>query len=84
MADGRKNNGGHRTAGRKSKAEERALIEKLTPYEDTAINALIKAVKEEKHWAVKLYMEYRYGKPKERKEVEFPNGIPVVDMSEWK
>jgi hypothetical protein len=84
MADGRKNNGGHKTAGRKPKAEEQKLIERLSPLEDRAYKALEEAIKERESWAVKLFFDYMYGKPKERKEVEFPNGIPVVDMSEWK
>ena len=31
--DGRKNNGGHKNAGRKSKAEEIQMIERLSPLE---------------------------------------------------
>ena len=69
MADGRKNNGGHKTAGRKSKAEEQKLIEKLTPLEDKAFKALDNAIQEEHSWAVKLYFEYMYGKPKEKVEL---------------
>lgn len=84
MADGRKNNGGHKTAGRKSKAEEQRLVEKLTPLEPKAFKALNEAITDNESWAVKLFFDYMYGKPKERKEIEFPNGVPVVDMSEWK
>lgn len=84
MADGRKNNGGHKTAGRKPKAEEQKLIERLSPLEDRAYKSLEEAIKERESWAVKLFFDYMYGKPKERKEVDFPNGIPMVDMSEWK
>lgn len=69
MADGRKNNGGHKTAGRKSKAEEQKLIEKLTPLEDKAFKALDNAIQDEQSWAVKLYFEYMYGKPKEKVEL---------------
>ena len=36
MEDKRKYNGGHTSAGRKPKAEEVALIEKLTPLEPLA------------------------------------------------
>lgn len=69
MADGRKNNGGHKTAGRKPKAEEQALIEKLSPLEPKAFKALDNAIQDEQSWAVKLYFEYMYGKPKEKVEV---------------
>ena len=84
MGDGRKNNGGHKNGGRKSKAEEQKLIEKLTPMQEDAFKALKTALKDNQSWAVKLYMEYMYGKPRDRKEHSFPDGIPVVDMSTWK
>jgi hypothetical protein len=70
MADGRRNNGGHKTnGGRKSKAEEQQLIEKLSPLEPKAFKALSNALDDESHWAVKLYFEYVYGKPKEQIQV---------------
>ena len=67
--DGRKNNGGHKTAGRKPKAAEQQLIEKLKPFEQAALKALELAVKEGQSWAVKLYFEYKYGKAKESKDI---------------
>ena len=65
MAHGGKREG----AGRKSKAEEQKLIEKLTPLEPLAFSALENGLNESESWAVKLYFEYRFGKPKERVEV---------------
>ena len=65
MADGRRNNGGNKNAGRKPKAEEQRLIEKLTPLQNTAYKALKNALADEQSWAVKLYFEYFYGKPKQ-------------------
>lgn len=65
MAHGGKRKG----AGRKSKADEQALIEKLSPLEDKAFKALTNAIEEEHSWAVKMYFEYMYGKPKEKVEV---------------
>jgi len=67
--DKRKYNGGHPTnGGRKPKADEQKLIEKLSPLEPSAFKALEKALKDEQGWAVKLFMEYRYGKPKQQIE----------------
>lgn len=64
--DKRKNNGGHSTnGGRKSKAEEQSLIEKLTPLEPLAFNALTEALNEKKDWAVKLFFQYNFGMPKQ-------------------
>ena len=69
--DNRKNNGGHSTkgrAGRKPKADEQKLIERLSPLDDDAFKALKNAVQDNESWAVKLFMEYRYGKPKQQIE----------------
>lgn len=55
-------------AGRKSKADEQKLIERLSPLDDIALNSLKNAIEEEESWAVKLFMEYRYGKPKQQIE----------------
>ena len=52
-------------AGRKSKSEEQSLVEKLKPFEPQALKALKKAVLAEEQWAVKLYMEYMFGRPKQ-------------------
>ena len=65
MEDGRKNNRGHKGSGRKSKADEQKLIEKLTPLAEPAYKALNNALKDEQGWAVKLFFEYMYGKPKQ-------------------
>jgi len=63
--DKRKNNGGHSNGGRKPKAEEQKLIEKLSPLQEPAYKALNNALKDEQGWAVKLFFEYMYGKPKQ-------------------
>lgn len=83
MADGRRNNGGHSTkgfAGRKPKNEEQKLIEKLTPLQDKAFKALEDALADGSSWAVKIYMEYMYGKPKEKREVTIKEETPVIDV----
>lgn len=64
------NRGGAReNAGRKPKADEQKLIEKLTPLEAKAFKALENAIDDNQNWAVKLWFEYMYGKPKEKIEV---------------
>ncbi len=83
MADGRKNNGGHSTrgvAGRKPKADEQKLIERLGRYEDLAHTKLQEAVEEGHSWAIKLYFEYNYGKPKETKDVSISGDLPIFDL----
>lgn len=59
-----KRGGARDNAGRKSKAQEQSLIEKLTPLEPLAFKALTKALNEEKDWAVKLFFNYQFGMPK--------------------
>ncbi len=68
--DGRKNNGGVRKgAGRPSKADEVKLIERLTPLEDNAFKALKEGLSDGQNWAVKLFFEYMYGKPRQQMDV---------------
>ena len=56
-------------AGRKPKAEEQKLIEKLTPFNDLALKALQESLEKKEQWSVKLYFEYFYGKPQQRVDV---------------
>lgn len=65
--DKRKENSGTigNKGGRKSKAEEQSLIEKLTPLEPLAFKALNKALEEGRDWAVKLFFQYNFGMPKQ-------------------
>lgn len=84
--DGRKNNGGHSTkgvAGRKPKADEQLLIERLSPFEDVAVKKLEMAVRNGENWAIKLYFEYRYGKPKQVIDQKTELSFPTIDMNEW-
>lgn len=81
--DKRKNNGGNPTnGGRKSKAEEQQLIEKLSPLEPIAFEALTNALNEGKDWAVKLFFQYNFGMPKqmiEQKNINYDAGILTPD-----
>lgn len=67
--DKRKNNGGNKGCGRKSKADELSLIERLSPMQDVALEALREGVEAHEFPYIKLYMEYMYGKPKETVKV---------------
>lgn len=73
MSDGRKNNGGSRKgAGRKPKAEEEKLIELLDKQinKEEAITTLKKLIKQGDFKALQLYYNYRFGKPKETKDIK--------------
>lgn len=70
--DGRKNNGGVRDgAGRKPKADELKRIEmmdSICPPKEIWEEAF-KLVKKGNTHAIKMWIEYRFGKPKERVDV---------------
>jgi hypothetical protein len=76
--DKRKNNGGHSNGGRKPKAEEQKLIEKLSPMEATAHAKLSEAIELGKDWAIKMFFEYMYGKPKQI--IEQTNLTPFTEI----
>ena len=78
--------GGKRTgAGRKAKAEEQKLIENLTPMNEMALESLKKGLEKKEQWAVKLFLEYFYGKPQQRVDVtsnEETLNMPVITFVE--
>ena len=81
--DNRINNGGHSTkgfAGRKSKADEQSLIEKLTPLEPLAFEGLNQALKQKKEWAIKMTFEYLFGKPKQYIQQEIEQNLSNTDI----
>jgi hypothetical protein len=82
MEDRRKNNGGHKTAGRKSKAEEVKLIEKLGALEPSAFMALEQGLERGDFKFVQLFYNYYAGKPRETKDITVTNEQPIfnVDM----
>ena len=77
--DGRKNNRGTlgNKGGRPPKAQEQQLIEALTPMCDLALEKLEENIRAGESWAVKMFMEYFYGKPKETKDLNV-KGLPKV------
>lgn len=66
-------------AGRKPKATELELIERLSPMEDEALRQLRAGVKSGDYNFIKLYMEYRYGKPKQQMDVTSNGGSVSTD-----
>jgi len=78
--DKRKNNGGHKTAGRKSKAEEVQMIERLTPLEPKAFEALKKGIDKGDFKYVQMFYHYYAGKPKETKDITISSEQPLFDL----
>ena len=75
--DKRKNNGGHKTAGRKSKSEEVQMIERLSPLEPKAFEALKKGIDKGDFKYVQLYYNYVAGKPRETKDIHLNEDVPL-------
>jgi hypothetical protein len=69
--------GAREGAGRKSKAEEQGLIEKLSPLEPLAFKAFTDALNENKDWAVKLFFQYKFGMPKQTIDAT----VQTIDVS---
>jgi len=64
-------------AGRKSKVDEVELIEKLTPLEPAALEALANGVKKGDFKFVQLYFNYYLGKPMENKNINVNEDVPL-------
>lgn len=83
-----KKRGGYREgAGRKSKAEEQSLVEKLSPLEPKAFEALVAALEDHKDWAVKLFFQYQYGMPKQvidQNTTHTVNDFDIKDIVKFK
>ncbi|QDP58861.1 MAG: hypothetical protein Unbinned5607contig1000_9 [Prokaryotic dsDNA virus sp.] len=80
MADKRKNNGGHPNCGRKSKAEELKLVERLGPLETKAFKALKKGIEVGDFKYVQLFYHYYAGKPKESKDITLNTEQPLFTL----
>jgi hypothetical protein len=82
MEDKRKGNGGHPNSGRKSKAEEVAMIEKLKPLEPKAFEALKKGLNNGDFKFVQLFYNYYAGKPRETKDITLNSEQPLFNISD--
>ena len=74
--------GKRKGAGRKPKSDEQELIERLSPLDAVGFKALGDGLEDGQSWAVKLFLEYRYGKPKQQIENNnthsFGDGFDVI------
>jgi hypothetical protein len=75
--------GGKRiNSGRKSKAEEVQLIERLSPLEDKAFEALQAGIEQGDFKYVQLFYHYYAGKPKETKDINLATEQPLFQLDE--
>lgn len=78
--DGRKNNGGAREgAGRPKKEDEAKLIERLDSIidKDEVIHKLKELIQKGDLRAITIYMDRRYGKPTETKDITLNQDLPL-------
>ena len=78
--DGRRNNGGHSNGGRKPKAEEIKLIERLTPLEPQAYAALKKGIESGEFKFIQMFYHYYAGKPRETKDITLNTEQPLFNI----
>lgn len=64
-------------AGRKSRAEEMDLQTKLDPMEADFLKAFQEQIKKGNPIALKLYAEYRYGKPQDNIDLKVEGLIAI-------
>lgn len=81
--DGRKKNKGTigNKGGRKPKADEEKLIQRLSELDDLAFDCLRKGISLGEYNFWNKFMEFRYGKPKERVDVtsnEESINLPII------
>lgn len=67
-------------AGRKPKADEIALIEKLKPLDELAFQALQDGLQKKDQVCLKLFMAYRFGQPKQTVEATIDGGVLLNGM----
>ena len=56
-------------AGRPKKADEAELIAKLSEFDDLAFEKLAKGLRDGSSYHLKLFFEYRFGKPRQQVDV---------------
>lgn len=64
-------------AGRKPKADELELIEKLKPLDDLAFEKLSDLIQKGDIQALKLFMAYRYGQPRQTVDTNLTGELTI-------
>jgi hypothetical protein len=73
---------GNKASGRKPKSVEIELIEKLKPLEPRAFELLKKGLDSGDFKYLRLYFLYRYGKPREQKDINLTSqqDVPLFNL----
>ena len=76
-----KRGGARAGAGRPTKVNELALVEQLSVFDTTAQAKLFELIKGGNMKALQLFYAYRYGKPRETKDVKIVSEQPLFEIS---
>ena len=67
-------------SGRKSKADELQLLDKLSPMEDLFIQVLHNGLKKGDYKFAQLFANYYYGKPRETQDITLNQDTPLFEV----
>tara|TARA_R110002072_G_scaffold4468_1_gene31186 strand:+ start:322 stop:588 length:267 start_codon:yes stop_codon:yes gene_type:complete len=68
-------------SGRPSKADEIKMIERLSPLDDLAFQKLKEGIERDEFAYLKLWMYFRFGRPKQIQDVTIQTEQPIFDLS---
>ena len=69
-------------SGRKPKAEDIAMIEKLTPLDEMAFIKLKEGIEANQFAYLKLYFLYRFGRPREIQDITITTEVPIFNIKD--
>ncbi len=67
-------------SGRKNKADELQLLDKLSPMEDLFIQVLHDGLKKGDYKFAQLFANYYYGRPKETQDITLNQDTPLFEV----
>ena len=71
---------GNASSGRKSKTDEIQMIERLSPLDEIAFEKLTKGIEAGDFNYIKLFFNYRFGKPKQIQEITVNSEQPLFNL----
>jgi hypothetical protein len=72
---------GNSSSGRLPKVKELEMIERLSPLDDQAFEELKKGIERGEFAYIKLYFNFRFGRPRQIQDVTIQSEKPLFDLS---
>ena len=72
---------GNSSSGRPPKVKELEMIERLSPLDDQAFEELKKGIERGEFAYLKLFFNFRFGRPRQIQDVTINSEVPVFDLS---